>query len=233
MSNQPSKLGKALRWIAIILLGLTAALHLLEGIGTTCVALDAAKYGPFAVLASYQWLYMSFVIAGLALGIAGFWATVQLARKKGNSYRNAIIILVLSLIASGIHVIASVQIRGSGTPTDMILYATIVVLIYFLILRIPSIWEKVGFESADSAADNAVAGGVAAIVGGGITLSSHAWAASSHTASGVNYADDLHLLINVVGWGLIVLGIISLAWAVARRAGRNEKRQAALSDGRV
>ncbi len=230
MSNQPSKLGKALRWIAIILFALAAALHLLEGIGTTCVALDAAKYGPFAVLASYQWLYMSFVIAGLALGIAGFWATVQLVRKKENSYRNAIIILVLSIIASGIHVLASAQIRGSGAPTDMILYATIVVLVYFLILRIPSIWEKVEFESADSAPDNAVAGGVAAIVAGLITLSSHSWAAASHTAGGINYADDLHLLINVVGWGLIVLGIIPLAWAVAKRAAQKKEPQTALSD---
>ncbi|HEY53323.1 MAG TPA: hypothetical protein G4N94_07695 [Caldilineae bacterium] len=229
MTNQPSKLGKVLRWIAIILLGLAAALHLLEGIGTTCVALWPEKFGPFAVLADYKWLYMSFVIAGLALGIAGFWATVQLARKKLNSYRNAVIILVLGLIASGIHVFASVQFRGSGAPTDMILYATIIVLIYFLILRIPGIWQKVGFESADAASDNAVAGGVAAILAGGITLTSHFWAAPSHTAGGVNYADDLHLLINVVGWGLIVLGIISLAWAMARTA-QKEEAQAALSD---
>lgn len=229
MTDQPSTLGKVLRWIAIVLLALTAALHLLEGIGTTCVALWPEKFGPFAVLADYKWLYMSFVIAGLALGIAGFWATVLLIRKKKNSYRNAVIILVLSLIASAIHVFASVQLRGSGAPTDMILYATIIVLIYFLILRIPSIWEKVGMEDESAASDNAIAGGVAAILAGGITLSSHYWAAPSHTAGGVNYADDLHLLINVVGWGLIGIGVIFLIWAAARWSARKEARQEELT----
>ena len=43
-------LSKILRTIVFILVGLSVGLTLLGGIGTSCVALAAEKFGPMAVL---------------------------------------------------------------------------------------------------------------------------------------------------------------------------------------
>ena len=49
--EQPSKFGNFLRFIGIVMRGLTAVLILLGWIGTTCVALGAEKYESFSSLA--------------------------------------------------------------------------------------------------------------------------------------------------------------------------------------
>ncbi len=56
--------GKILRIIGIVLLGVTAVITLLGGIGTTCVALNAANYEGMEAIAQYQWLYIFYVLSG-------------------------------------------------------------------------------------------------------------------------------------------------------------------------
>ncbi|NQU30308.1 MAG: hypothetical protein HQ525_06535, partial [Anaerolineae bacterium] len=51
-------MGKFLRFIGILLMGLTAAFTILGGVGTTCVALDATKYEGMEAIAQFQWLYI-------------------------------------------------------------------------------------------------------------------------------------------------------------------------------
>ena len=63
---------KFLRFIGIALMGLTAAFTLLGGAGTTCVAINPTGFGEsMAPLAKFQWLYVLFVLAGVAIGV---WA---------------------------------------------------------------------------------------------------------------------------------------------------------------
>ncbi|MBK8780987.1 MAG: hypothetical protein IPO22_04145 [Anaerolineales bacterium] len=63
---------KFLRFIGILLMGLTGGFTLLGGIGTTCAALFPTKYRSMTALASFQWLYILFVIAGIAIGLGEF-----------------------------------------------------------------------------------------------------------------------------------------------------------------
>ena len=79
---------KFLRFIGIVLMGLTAGFTLLGGIGTTCVALNPTGFSEsMAPLAPFQWLYILFVLAGIALGILGIRATILLIKGTDKSYR--------------------------------------------------------------------------------------------------------------------------------------------------
>ena len=73
---------KFLRFIGILFMGITGAVTLIGGIGTTCVALNPTKYESMKAIADFQWLYILYVLIGVALGLLGIRATIQLARKK-------------------------------------------------------------------------------------------------------------------------------------------------------
>ena len=60
---------KTLWIISIILLGLTAAITLVSGIGTYCVAWNAEQYEEFAALVEYKTLYKAFVILTVAVAV--------------------------------------------------------------------------------------------------------------------------------------------------------------------
>ena len=75
---------KLLRIVGIVLMSLTAAITLMGGAGTTCVALNPTGYeGKFSGIASFQWLWILFVLFGIATGIMGVSAVVMLI-KEGN-----------------------------------------------------------------------------------------------------------------------------------------------------
>lgn len=72
---------KTLRIIGIVLMSLTAAFTLMGGMGTSCVALNPTGFGDtFAPLAQVQWLYILFVLLGIAIGIMGVRAVVLLVK---------------------------------------------------------------------------------------------------------------------------------------------------------
>jgi len=67
---------KLLRFLAVILMGLTAAYTVLSGAGTSCVALAAEKYrSKMASVVPYEWLYLVFVLVTIVIGILGLRAT--------------------------------------------------------------------------------------------------------------------------------------------------------------
>ncbi|MCP4426086.1 MAG: hypothetical protein GY803_16460 [Chloroflexi bacterium] len=198
-------LGKFLRIVGIVLLGITAVITILSGIGTTCVALDAAKYEMDAI-APYQWLYILYVLAGIGIGVMGIRATIALIRSKPAAYRAALIALVLGLVTGGLHMITSRALRGSSMPLDFIVYATVITLIVFLLFRIPGIWNQIYGAGKDD--DTAGLGtGVAMIVGGIVTLTVQYWAGSNHVINGINYVDVWHTQLAVIGWALTILGV--------------------------
>jgi hypothetical protein len=202
-------LGKSLRIIGIILLGLTAVITLLSGIGTTCVALDAAKYEMDGI-APFQWLYLLYVLAGVVIGVVGIWATVGLVKGKSGAYRLSLIALVLGLLTGGLHMATSRSLRGSSMPTDFIVYATILTLIVFLLFRIPGIWNIINPTRQDDDVSG-MGAGVAMIVGGIAALTVQYWAGANHTINGINYADVWHTQIAIVSWLAIFPGIMLLA----------------------
>ncbi len=201
-------LAKVLRVIAIVLMGLTAVLTLLGGAGTTCVALAAERFGEkMAPIVPFKWLYVLFVLVTLAIGVMGVRALVMLIKGRSGAYRAALTALISGTVVGIIHIVASRLIRGSSMPVDAVVYATVLTLIFFLVLRIPAIWNAINFEKPAHDKDlprNAAA--ITLVLAGLLTLTVQYWAGPTHIFGDVNYADAWHTQLAVVGWGMIVLG---------------------------
>lgn len=198
--------GKTLRLIGIVLMGLTAGFTLLGGIGTICAALFPTKWASMATLASFQWLYILFMLSGVVLGILGIWATVKLIRGTSDAYRVSIKVLVAGVLIGGFHIYMSRLLRGKSMPVDAVVYTTLFTLLIFLLFRIPLIWQGVDFDKGDSKS-NRMAAGVASVLLGIMTLTIQYTMSSTHTWDGTNYANAFNLLMTSAGVGLLVLGI--------------------------
>ena len=218
-------MAKFLRFVGILLMGLTAALTILSGIGTACVAIDATRYGSMVALADYQWLYIFYVLATTAIGIFGVRATISLVRGHKAAYRDAMIALSSGTLIGAIHIFTSRAIRGSSMPVDAIVYATVLTLAIFLIFGFPKISQMVGFEESSDNGKTA-AGGMTAIVAGMLFLSVQMWAGPTHIIDNINYADAFHAKMMIVGGVLILLGIGLLgktAWKAGERQIQKER----------
>lgn len=197
---------KFLRFIGIVLMGLTGGFTLLGGIGTTCAALFPTKYESMAALAPFQWLYILFVITGIAIGLWGLWGTIKLVRGTSDAYKMSLQALIAGVLIGGLHIYMSQMLRGKSMPVDAVVYTTVLTLVVFLLFRIPFIWQGVNFEKG-SPKSNLPAGGAAAILLGMLTLTIQHTMGATHTWGGVNYADAFNMSMAVTGMGLLLLGI--------------------------
>jgi len=195
---------KFLRFIGIVLMALTGGFTLLGGIGTSCAAFNPTGFGEsMAPLASFQWLYILFVLAGVAIGVWGIWATVKLVKGTSDSYKMSMQALVAGVVVGFIHIYMSRMLRGKSMPVDAVVYTTVLTLVVFLLFRIPGIWQGVNFDKSGS---NRTAGGAAAIILGALTLTIQYTMGSTHTWGGVNYADAFNTGMTLAGIGLLLLG---------------------------
>ena len=195
---------KFLRFIGILLMGLTGGFTLLGGIGTTCAALFPTKYESMTALAPFQWLYILFVISGIAIGLWGIWAAIKLVKGTSDSYVMSLQALIAGVLIGGIHIYMSQMLRGKSMPVDAVVYTTVFTLAVFLILRIPFIWQGVDFGKGNTK-NNLPAGGASAIMLGLMTLTIQYTMGSTHTWGGINYADAFNTSMTVIGIGLLLL----------------------------
>ena len=200
-----SSFAKFLRFIGIVLMALTGGFTLLGGVGTTCAALAPTNFGSMAALAPFQWLYILFVIAGIALGVMGIRATIMLIKGADKSYSDALVALIAGVVVGFIHIYMSRMLRGSSMPVDAVVYTTVLTLVIFLLFKIPAVWQGVDFAKA-KAEKNKPAGGVAAIILGIMTLTIQYTMGATHTWGGVNYADAFNTSMTAAGIGLLLLG---------------------------
>ena len=210
-------MGKFLRFIGILLMGLTAALTILSGVGTTCIAIDATQYDSMKAIADYQWLYIFYVLATVAVGVYGVRATISLVRGAENAYRDTLITLGTGTLLGIVHMLTSRALRGSSMPVDAIVYATVFTLAIFLVYGFPKISQMVGFEQGSDNGKTA-AGGMSAIIAGMLFLSVQMWAGPTHNFNGVNYADAFHTKMMISGGALIFLGLGLLIYATLANA---------------
>ncbi len=201
--SQNSFFAKVLRFIGIVLMALTGGFTLLGGIGTSCAALFPTRFGSMVALAPFQWLYILFVLTGIAIGVWGIRATVKLVKGAPDSYKMSLQALVAGVVIGFIHIYMSRMLRGKSMPVDAVVYTTVLTLIVFLLFRIPGIWQAVNFDKGGS---NRTAGGAAAIILGALTLTIQHTMASTHTWGGVNYADAFNAGMTIAGIGLLLLG---------------------------
>lgn len=200
--------GKTLRFIGILLMGITALFSIAGGVGTTCVALNPTGFGEsMALLAPFQWLYILFVIVTTAIGIMAARAVFLLAKDKPNSYRYALISLVLGIVVGVIHMLVSRALRGKSMPVDGVVYTTVLTLIVFLLFRIPKIWQGVDYTSGGSNdSSGRLAAAITLLVTGILTLTVQHWAGPTHTWDGTNWAAAFLVTSTMLGMGQLLGG---------------------------
>jgi hypothetical protein len=204
--------GKTLRFIGILLMGITALFTIAGGLGTTCVALNPTGFGEsMAKLAPFQWLYILFVIVTTLIGIMAARAVFLLAKSKPASYRAAITALALGIAVGMIHMLVSRALRGTSMPVDAVVYITVLTLIVLLLFRIPKIWQGVGYTSGDSNDKTGkMAVAITLLVTGLLTLTVQYWAGPTHTWDGTNWAGAFSVTIWMLGMGQLAGGMALL-----------------------
>jgi hypothetical protein len=209
------KTGKAYRITAIIFMGMTAAMNVLGGAGTSCAAFsnNVGYRLAFKELLDYRWLYQGLVVTTILIGIAGVWATVKLVQGGPNVYRNVLIILVIGVVLSGIQYYASMSLRGKAAPANVKFYINAFTFLLFLLFLVPGIKEKVDFSTPISKAEKAASAGAAAFITGIITLTVFTWAGPTHTFFGENWVYVFYWPIIVSGGVLTIGGMGALIWA--------------------
>jgi hypothetical protein len=202
---------KILRIVGIVLMSITAAFTLMGGAGTTCVALNPTGFeGKFAGIAAFQWLWILFVLIGIAAGIMGVRAVVMLVKGNKLAYRATIVALSLGIIINALHMFASRALRGASMPVDGVLYTNVLTLIVFLLFRIPGIWHGINFEKpTDNQQANKNAVSIALVAVGLLTLTIQFMMVPTHTIDGINYADAWHIALSMLGAILILSGILT------------------------
>jgi hypothetical protein len=211
--KRDSVFSRILRWVGIILMGLTSLFTLMGGIGTVCAALFPTRFAAdseaMAALVGWEWLYITFMLVTIAIGVMMVRATVLLIKGTANAYRYTIISLVAGIVVGFIHIYASRSIRGGSMPVDMVVYTAVFTLIVFLIFRIPFIWQGVNYEKpADVKNDNGPAAAMSLVLGGGMAFSIQYMVGTTHTWGGVNYGDAFHLSMTLIGIGLALSGLL-------------------------
>lgn len=201
-----SFLARSLRIIGIVFMALTGGFTLLGGVGTSCAALNPTGFDSMKALAPLQWLYILFVLFGIALGVLGIRATIHLIKGREKAYRDALYVLLAGVVVGFIHIYASRALRGKSMPVDAVVYTTVLTLVIFLIFRIPAIWQGVNF-SKTKGDQNKPAGGVAAILLGIMTLTIQYTMGSTHTFENINYANAFNTAMSWSGLGLLLLGV--------------------------
>ena len=210
-----NKSGQAFRFTAIIFMGLTAAMNVLGGAGTSCAAFsnNVGYRLAFKEIMDYRWLYQGLVITTVAIGLVGIWATIKLVRGGPTVYRNALYVLIIGSILGGVQFYASQTLRGAATPANVKFYINAFTLVVFLLLNIPGIREKVDFSKRGSdKAEKATTGGMAAILAGVVILTVFTWAGPSHTFFGENWVYVFYTPLMVSGTLLVIGGISALLW---------------------
>lgn len=205
---------KTLRILGIVLMSLTAAFTLMGGAGTTCVAINPTGWeGKFDSLAPFQWLWILFVLVGVAAGILGVRAVVLLVRGRRNAYRQAFLALLIGTAINLIHLFASRALRGASMPVDAVLYTNVLTLIVFLLFRLPPVWQGVNYEKpAGEKETGKHAAAISLAATGLLTLTIQFLMAPTHTIGGVNWADAWHTALTTIGAALIAGGIALAAY---------------------
>jgi hypothetical protein len=209
-------LTKAIRSLAIALLGFTVAFAILAAVGTACVAWSAEKWGAFAVLAPFKWLYQILVYLNFGAGLGGIAVAYALLRGKRWSYMGAMVTLVIFLATAVVQMHYSSMLRGvpffSTPPTSIRFDATLIVFTFFFLLRMTKIREKTGFlHPAVGNSSSKGSAGLSLVMAGVTTLATLFLAGSSHTVNGYNLARILEFPLIFAGTAMLLTGVGLLA----------------------
>jgi hypothetical protein len=222
-----NRLGRVLRTIIIILVGLAAATNVLGGIGKVCASFMTRDFPPLWSLLDYQWFYQLIMFATTLAGLAGVWTTIRLVRGGQHVVRNAIIVLVTAIVVTAANVIVSLSLRGKAAPSDMRMYFNIFTLAVVFISQMPALRDRIDFSRTAPPADRLTSAGMEAIVAGLGVLGVGLWAGPSHMYQGESWISVLVVPIILIGGGLITGGLGALGAVVISIYRQENARSAA------
>jgi len=202
-------MGKSLRIVAIVLMGLNAVHTLTGAIGSICISWFPENF-EMMVIVPYKGVYQIATIFTFVAAFIGLAATYGLVRGKKWAYSAAAGALLLGLATAGTKMYFSNMLRGSTAPTNMRFYFTIFTLLFFLLLKIPGIREKVTLTKPGDDGSSGAAVGMAMILGGILALTTPFWAGPSHIMNGYNLVLTLQIPLTLGGSVMILGGIYLL-----------------------
>jgi hypothetical protein len=203
---------KTIRTVAIVFMGLTAAMNLLGGIGTVCAAFLTKRFPPMWDFFDYQLRYQILMIVTIIIGILCVWATMGLVRGGKNAYRNALVLLIVGTVVGGIQFFSSLAIRGSATPANIKFFTNAITLLIFLLIKLPGIHERVDFSQPGGGPTEATSSGLTATVVGSILLTTPIWVGSSHIFQGNNWVHVLRVPLILGGTVFMLGGLGRMLW---------------------
>jgi len=211
---------KTLKVVAIILLGMTAAMNLLGGAGTYCAAFsnNVGYRMAFKAIMDYRWLYQIVMVTTIFTGIAGVMALVNLIKGKPGVYRFTMIVLIIGTLLGGTQFFASMILRGKATPANVKFFTNLATLVFFLIMGLPGIKDKIDFSKPLEKSEKNSTGGLVAFLAGITTLTIFAWAGPSHTFFGENWVFVFEWPLVVIGTALILGGFLVVLREVLKGA---------------
>lgn len=199
-----SKRSTFLRVLTIIFLSLTAAMTLLGGAGSTCIAFNPENFGPkWAGFIAIKPIFQILVVVSIAAALYGIFSLVRLAKNRPGAYNAVLAFLVVGLLASAVQYYYSYTLRnGSTAPNNMRLYLTGLTLVLFLLLKLPGLWQRAGFDGRPAdGGSGGLAGGVSLFLTGLVTITTPLWAGPTHMVDNFN-------TVNVLLWPLLVGGAV-------------------------
>lgn len=200
---------KVLMVLAVTFFGLAAVFTTLTAVGTVCVAWNAHIYPPFFALIPIIVIFQYLVYGNLVASAFGFTLIYPLARGYKKAYFLALITILVFIATAVIQMYYSSSARGipffSAAPTNMRLFSTLFVAGYFIFLRIPFVWNNIGFnEGSGDLKYYRTSISTFLILSGAVILSTSIWASSSHIIEGIN-------MIGIFEVPLLLGGVASLS----------------------
>ncbi len=138
------------------------------------------------------------------------WATIVLIRGRATAYRNALIVLVIGTLLGAVQFYASMTLRGSATPANVKFGINAITLLFFLLLKLPGLRDRVDFTKPGDEETQATTSGLTVVVTGLFVLTTSIWAGPSHSIEGENWVLVLQGQLIATGILLTIVGIRSL-----------------------
>jgi hypothetical protein len=202
--------GKWLRIVTFIFFALATAFTLMGGAGTSCAAFDPVGNG-FPQLENYKLIYKEFVYTGVLAGLVQLVALILLIRGKSGSVGIAIVSILASLFINRIHIVASTILGSVPQPVFMVFGLNLIALLILLVCLIPPVARFTRFEDPARSKKDTGKGVAAATIAAGISvITAPFWAGQSHTIAGYNYANAWPFAMNLIGFGLVIVGTVIL-----------------------
>jgi hypothetical protein len=139
-------------------------------------------------------------------------STYALVRGDKWSWIGSVILLAVGLGAAAYQMYVSSTLRYKSffdtAPTNMRFYITLITLVYMLILRIPSVWQKADlFGPWRDHGSKTLGGGLAAFMAGIIAVTTPLWAGETHMLDGYNLVYYFEVPLMVLSWVLLLGGL--------------------------